>query len=257
MSTFLIAEAASCHDMNWRKARALIDLAAASGWDACKFQFWSDADRLADRRKVPDYYRRIYHEYQMPVGWLERLKSACDGAGLEFMCTTYLPEDIEVVAPYVSRFKVSSFEAMDFSFLQDHYSDKPILVSTGMLNEDEIRKLMSWPGPRQLLHCISSYPAPLDSTNLRAGLAVCEGLSDHTAHPLTGAVAVGAGATIIEAHIRLHDTSPQNPDFACALSPKLAHEYVRNVRLAERMMGTGEKRLQECEREMARYRVKP
>jgi hypothetical protein len=35
-----------------------------------------------------------------------------------------------------------------------------------------------------------------------------------------------------------------------------AHEYVMNVRLAERMMGTGEKKLQDVEKEMAQYRVR-
>lgn len=258
--TLLIAECASCHDGDIRKAHRLVRLAADTGWNVAKFQFWSDADRLADRRKVDERYRAIYHRYRIPEDWLPRLEATCHEYGLEFMCTTYIPEDIAVVAPYVKRFKVSSFEAGDLSFLIAHERhQKPVIVSTGMMGIHDVTATSNIPAV--VLHCVSAYPCPLDSANvsgirdLYMATRAKPGYSDHTAHELTGALAVAAGAQVIEAHIRLDDTDPDNPDYVVALSPEKAKRYVENVRLAERMIGDGVKRMQDCEKEMAQYRV--
>jgi sialic acid synthase SpsE len=225
MSVFLIAEAASAHDGDYIRATDLIELADYAGFDCAKFQWYSDADKLADRRGVPDYYREIYHRYSFPASWLPSLKGECERRGLEFMCTVYLPEDIPVVAPYVSRWKVASFEAKDRELLDCLPRDARWIVSTGMWDEDEvigIRRLIGRKGhpfALDFLHCVSAYPCPVENANLMATSPLHTGYSDHTAHPLTGAVAVGAGAQIIEAHIRLNDTDPGNPDYACALDP--------------------------------------
>jgi sialic acid synthase SpsE len=261
MGVFLIAEIASAHDRNWKKAVDLVWLAADAGFDCCKMQWWSDADKLADRRGVPDHYREIYHRYQIPETWIEALADECKRKGIAFMCTTYLPEDIPKVAPYVSRWKVASFEADDLAFVMAHSADKPLVISTGMMSIDEVESIVYSPNLYRHttlpLHCVSAYPCPIDNAELDAGVAPpFVGYSDHTAHTLTGAVAVGAGAAIIEAHIKLADTDKDNPDYACALFPEEARQYVENVRLAERMMGSGEKKLQDVEKEMAKYRVK-
>lgn len=264
--TFVIAEAGSCHDRSMAKAFALIAAAAIAGADAVKFQFWSSADVLARRRRVPDEYRSIYHRYAVPAHWLFFLKAQCDQVGIEFMCSTYLPQDVAVVAPLVKRFKISSFEAGDGEFARAHNAfmeGRELIVSLGM-NGDPDR----WIGHRgvRLLHCVSAYPAPPEAMNLRVFLGdwgePCDpaptpfaGLSDHSRHPWMGALAVASGAEILETHLRLHDTDPQNPDYATAFTPAEFAGYVQNVRFAERVMGDGVKALQACEREMAHYRV--
>jgi sialic acid synthase SpsE len=83
------------------------------------------------------------------------------------------------------------------------------------------------------------------------------GLSDHTADPLTGALAVALGAKWVEAHVRLSDTDPANPDFPAALGPGGAKLYVANVRKAEAMLGRGDKRPDPAEAAMLKYRVAP
>lgn len=278
----VIAEIGSCHDGSLMRACALVHAAKECGADIVKAQYWSSADRLADRRRVPPYYREIYRKYQMHRHWLDVLKAGADQEGLEFMCTTYLPEDVAVIAPYVNRFKVASFEAGDREFVAAHVEhDKPVIISTGMRGVDDMRALSDdcfelWPDGRwaairedrvTVMHCVSSYPCPIDQVNLNAlrflylgirtkhsGLAV-RGFSDHTRHTLTGAVAVGAGAHVIEAHLRVETTLPSNPDYAAAFSPFEFAQYVENIRFAERAMGDGEKKLQVCEQEMAQYRV--
>lgn len=284
MKTLIIAECGSCHDGDFVKAQHLVDAARDVGADVAKFQFWSSADRLADRRRVPDVYREIYRRYQMPRSWLYLLKARCDAYGLEFMCTAYLPEDVAIVAPFVERFKIASFEASDRAFVLAHAKyDKPVIISCGMFDVEGMRALtdVCWEGWRDsewsdirqdrvtLMQCSSSYPAPVEGLNLETlrwcylgiermhtGLGM-KGFSDHSDPALTwtGALAVAAGARIIEAHLKLGDTDPENPDAPHAMTPRQFEDYVRNIRFAEACLGTGEKRLQDCEREMAQFRV--
>lgn len=269
MKTLVIAECGSCHDRRAEKALRLIDAAAKAGCSIAKFQFWSDAEQLAARRRVPLPYREIYRKYRMPEYWLHFLKDRCDQVGIEFMCSTYLPQDVATVAPFVKRFKIASFEAGDDAFLEAHLPHrKPLIVSFGMSDTRDVQTILdrfSYPHLSALL-CVSTYPAPPEAYDLRVlhqwrddvlGLLGADqvGLSDHSRHPMMGALAVAAGAEIIEAHLRLDDTDPQNPDYATAFSPAEFADYVRNIRFAETVMGDGVKRLQDCEREMAQFRV--
>jgi N-acetylneuraminate synthase/N,N'-diacetyllegionaminate synthase len=261
--TLVIAEIGSCHDGEPLQAIRLINVARSCGADVAKFQFWSSADRLAERRHA-DAYREIYRRYQLPQASLALLKARCDNQGLEFMCTTYLPEDVEVVAPFVSRFKVASFEAADVALMDAHrsFDDREIIVSTGMIGDGEYWALrdewsdvssdVSW------LHCVSSYPAPVESLNLSVIIGYgMDGFSDHSSpiETWTGALAVAAGARIIEAHLRLDDTDPQNPDAPHAMTPSQFSEYVRNIRFAETALGHGNKCVMACEAAMTPYRV--
>jgi sialic acid synthase SpsE len=260
----VIAEIGSCHDGSIEKAHRLIVAAKDAGADVAKFQFWSNADRLAQRRGA-EAYREIYRRYQMPAEWLPELHAYCDAVGIEFMTTVYLPEDVGVVAPFVNRFKVASFEAADPK-LQAALGaiDNPVIVSSGMRDETEVWRLMdewldacrdvSW------LHCVSSYPAPVDALNLRviSDREFAFGFSDHSEPTLTwtGALAVAAGAPIVEAHLRLDDTDIENPDAPHAMDPRQFREYVRHIRFAETALGDGNKRLMPCEAPMTAYKVK-
>ena len=137
MRTLVIAELGSTHDGNITTAIKMIMDAAEAGADYVKLQYWSSAKRLADRRRSGAHYEAIYAKYQIPVDWLPALRERTNAAGLGFMCTSYLEEDIATVAPYVDHFKVSSFEAGDMDFILAHYrflynSTRWLIVSTGL-----------------------------------------------------------------------------------------------------------------------------
>jgi N,N'-diacetyllegionaminate synthase len=253
VSTFVIAEAGSCHDGDIAQAFKLVTAAKEAGADACKFQWWSSAERLAERRNAQKYLP-VYQKYKVPDVWLSWLHLACVANGIEFMVTCYLPEDIPFVDLWVKRFKVASFEAADEEFVKAHEQyNKEIIVSTGM---SKGRFPYSY-GAHKLLHCVSAYPTPLDQANVGVAYgAIYDGYSDHTHNVLTGALAVAAGAKIIEVHFRLDDTDPENPDYATALSPGQLKDYVYLIRQAEVMLGDGVKKPQPAEEAMMAYRVK-
>lgn len=85
-----------------------------------------------------------------------------------------------------------------------------------------------------LLHCVTQYPAPPASVNLRAmdtmarafGLPV--GYSDHTLGIEIALAAVARGASIIEKHFTL-DRSLPGPDHAASLEPAELSQLVRSI----------------------------
>ena len=269
MKAFLIAELGSTWAGDPERAAALIHLAAAAGFDAAKFQWTSNPERLAQRRNAPEL-APAYQGLAWPAAWHAEFAAECQRAGVEYMSTAYLPEDIAVVAPHVSRFKIASFEATDSEFIRAHAEyQKPVIVSTGLLDLDGVETLVDTlvdavpeVNGHAILHCVSSYPCPVDQANLAAisgihcGWELKRGFSDHTAHILTGALAVAAGAEVIEVHVRLDDTDPLSPDYGHSLTPAQFRAYVANCRIAESMMGDGVKRCMPAEVVNVRYQVR-
>jgi len=259
MHTFVIAEAGSCHDRSPEKAKRLIEKAKEAGADAVKFQFWSDSVRLAARRNAPEL-ARTYEDYRVPDNWLPLLKAYAQSHKIEFMCTVYLLNDVLIMNPFVERWKIASFEAADTAFIHRHTlhmkGKKEIIISLGM--GQELHKMFQGNPEISTLYCVSSYPTESQHLNLfRMSAFHHDGLSDHTQSTQIGMLAVAAGARIIEKHLRLDDTKPENPDYKHALDPGLFKKYVSDIRWAEAVMGTIERKPVECEVKNMKYKVRP
>jgi N,N'-diacetyllegionaminate synthase len=272
MRVFVIAEAANTwrigrvDEQHLRYARKAIVTAKAAGADAVKFQWTSDPTLMAERRTV---LSDTYTILAWPAAWLPLLAKECERVDIEFMCSVFLAKDVATIAPFVQRFKVASLECQDEALVAEMEQHrittvrgpipykpspgayiKPIYVSVGAAERS------ATPAYGALLHCCCAYPAPLSQMNL----AVLRrhdyhGLSDHTGDVLTGAVAVGAGAEIIEVHFRLDETRKDNPDYLHSHSPNRLVEYIMNVRKAEIMLGDGVKKIEECEKPLLKHRV--
>ncbi len=261
--TFVIAEAGS----TWRTGKAqrhlgyakeAIWVAQRAGADAVKFQWTSNPGHMEHRRTVrPGTYEIL----AWPQEWLERLRTECGHAGIEFMCTVYLPQDVPIVAPFIQRFKIASLEAQDRELFDAHKPyGKPVIISTGCMTDDELSnywvKTECATLSRKFLHCAAAYPPPVEHLNLLALNRHCiSGLSDHSCDVLTGALAVAAGAKIVEVHFRIDGSRHGNPDYDHSLSPSQLKEYIANIRKAEIMLGDGQKKIEPCEHNMLTHRV--
>lgn len=238
MGTFVIAEAACGWNGDLKQAEHSIRMAKAHGADAWKTQWTSDPVGMAGRRgikysAVADKFNRLAWPFEHHA----ELWALCREHGIEYMCTTFLPKDIEKVEPFVKRFKISAFEARYDEFIREHFKHvKPIILSETVMNpaaywEDEYEYISH-------LHCVSEYPTPVERLCLKMNVhGKHRGLSDHTTSTLTGALAVAAGATIIEKHVKTIDMLPSDPDQPHSLSmngtDSAFGEYVRNIRIAE------------------------
>ncbi len=256
MAVYVIAEAACTHDLDLRKAKDLCLIAANAGANAVKFQYCSDIELMAKRRNlptVPEGYRLLNFEKV----WLSQLAEYAHNMHIEFLCTVFIPQDIEVIAPYVDRFKVASLESQDLAFLQAHPEDREVLVSLG------VGGLMHNGYRRTFLHCVSGYPTPKREANLAIITASPElgqdyfGFSDHTMSFVSGAVAVARGATIIEKHIRHTLTEQSNPDYRHSFTQSMFARYVELIREAETLLGDGIRQVMPSEAGLVPHVVRP
>lgn len=230
---FVIAEAA-CTWLHGGLEAAFRSIQAAKDCDAdaWKTQWTSDYRAMHKRRGIGgDHYKRL----SWPREWLPKLKAECDRVGIEFMCTVFIPEDLRSIALYVNRFKLSAFEWRAREEFVSYTRGNPFESLPWIASVNPGRDV-GWRQPNwKYLHCVSQYPTR-ESDLVLSAVGGMDGLSDHTTSTLTGAVAVGAGARILEHHFRLDDTPETDPDFPHSFEPARLKVYISNVREAEVML---------------------
>lgn len=249
MKTFIIAEAGANHNRNFNQALSLIDVAVESGADACKFQTHSSETLYS--KSTPDFasyknINKLIKDIELPREWQKDLKQYCDEKGIEFMSTPFDEKAVdELVGLGVKRLKISGFESTDFRFVDMVASSKlPLIISLGIgFKMNYLGKIFEiadkYGNELSFLHCNNAYPTPIEDVGINIVRQHSQdhrykwGLSDHTESPFTPALAVAAGATIIEKHFTLSKHLP-GPDHPFALEPKELNEMVKYIRFAEK-----------------------
>jgi len=267
-SCFIIAEAGSNHNGDLERARRLIDAAKKAGADAVKFQMFraeklyvkpaGEADYLKDKTSI----FQIIKNMELPLAWLEELRSYCDKNNVVFLSSVFDDEGADVIDKYVPVHKIASYECNHLPLIE-HVAKKgkPIILSTGASSMEEIMEaveaIRSHGNERVvLMQCTAKYPTPLTAANLRAiptlknTFDVPVGFSDHTSEPFIAPMAaVALGANVIEKHFTLDKNLP-GPDHKFALEPAELETMVRYIRETEKTLGDGEKAVLPEEKEL-------
>jgi len=248
-STFIIAEAGANHNRNFNQALALIDVAVEAGAHACKFQTYSSNTLYS--KNTPDFagYKNINQlikDIELPREWQKDLKQYCDEKGIEFMSTPFDEQAVdELVSLGVKRLKIAGFESTDFRFVEMVASSKlPLVISLGIGFEmNYLGKIFEiadkYGNDLSFMYCNNAYPTPIEDAGvsivrqLSQDIRYSWGLSDHTESLLTPALAVAAGATIIEKHFTLSKRLP-GPDHPFALEPNELKEMIQHIKFAEK-----------------------
>jgi sialic acid synthase SpsE/L-amino acid N-acyltransferase YncA len=273
---YIIAEAGS----NWRMgtpqrdhamARALIDIAVEAGADAVKFQTFrpetvyvhnaGQSSYLSDAGMMEDI-SHIFADLAIPYEMIHELAEYCKKCGIEFMSSPFSKNDFRVVDQHVQRHKIASYEISHIHLIElAAASGKPTIISTGASVEEDITWAVSTYYQNggenlTLLQCTAKYPADINSMNLQVipwlknRYHVNVGLSDHSRDPLLAPIAaVSLGATVIEKHFTLSNDLP-GPDHSFAVLPNELKEMVRCIRETEKILGSGVKNVQKCEKEL-------
>jgi N,N'-diacetyllegionaminate synthase len=262
--TLVIAEPGCTAEGNYGAMLRLLKVAADAGADVWKPQWTSNPERMCERRKAPDYLP-FYRWLAFPVEWHQTLSDVCHSFGMKYAVSVYLPEDVATVSPFADYIKIASSENINYDVIDAamHVGMRPTLVSAGGLDFEDVVNLWSRIDAEHaafmaVLQCTATYPAPLDEMQLRLLRRFPElfqGLSDHSKDGDVGAYAACAGARFIETHYRLFDCDPANPDYAVALDPGEFTVYIGRIRKAERVLGSGVKRVQPSEAAMLKFKV--
>lgn len=250
---YVIAEAGVNHNGDFTTACKLIDAAARSGADAVKFQLFS-ADRLAAPDAPTCQYQKdhldgassqleMLRKLELPPDEFHRLRAHADEIGIDFLCTPFGVAEVDTLTRLpVAAIKIASPDIVNVPLLRAvGLTGLPIIASTGAADLDEVRAAIDV-FRRQgaadrliLLHCVSAYPTPTSDARLRCMTALSQefnlpvGFSDHTAEPDFSAMAVAAGAVILEKHLTLDRGAP-GPDHFFSLTPDGFAKYTAAAR---------------------------
>lgn len=248
--TWCIAEIGNNHNGDIDLAIELVDIAVAAGADCAKFQMRNieEVYRKKSLDKVgedlgTEYIIDLLGRFELSIEEQARLKEYCDGKNITYMCTPWDQKSLAVLEQFgVEAYKIASADLTNIPLI-DQVSDtgKPLIISTGMSTEDEIRFTASFLQKKQssfaLLHCNSTYPAPFHDIqlgwmkNLKEFTPVF-GYSGHERGTAVSLAAVALGASIIERHLTL-DRTMEGPDHAASLNGDEFKALVTGIREIE------------------------
>jgi N-acetylneuraminate synthase/N,N'-diacetyllegionaminate synthase len=273
-SCLVVAEAGVNHNGDVELARQLVDAAADARADAVKFQmFFADNVAVAAAAKV-GYQRRFAGDAESQRDMLRQLELSgddfrairdhCGKRDILFLSSPFDRVSADLLADLdVPAFKVGSGELTNHPLLAYIASkEKPVILSTGMSNQDEVSAAVDVVrqggcGQIVLLHCVSCYPADIETCNLRAIATLRDrfdvpvGFSDHTIGNEAALAAVALGASVIEKHLTL-GKEMYGPDHKASCEPGELNLLIQEIRTVERALGDGVKQPLACEAEIRR-----
>ena len=262
--TFIIAEIGINHNGDMDVARKLIDAAVLAGCDAVKFQkrtpeLCVPLEQRDVMRETP-WGMMTYMEYRYRVEFGVRdyreIDRYCREKGVAWFASCWDESAVDFIEQFdPACYKIASASLTDERLLQQiRATRRPVILSTGMSTMAQIRRAVSLLDSEQLLlaHSTSNYPCPPEELNLRMIGTLREmfdvpvGYSGHEVGLQTTYAAVTLGATFVERHITL-DRAMWGSDQAASVEPWGLMRLVRDVRVIERALGDGVKRVYDSE----------
>jgi sialic acid synthase SpsE len=250
MSINFIAEVSSNHSRDLRRSLEFVDIAAEIGCDSVKFQLFKIEQLFSPEilRKSEKISSR--KQWELPLEFLPAIAWRCKEKKIQFSCTPFYLDAVKELEPYVDFYKVASYELLwDDLLVACALTGKPVIISTGMANLDEIKHavevLRNNNCEPTLLHCTSAYPTPYNEANLTAIETIrnstgCKtGWSDHTVDPGVIHRAIHKwGAKVIEFHLDLEGKGEEFESGHCWLPDQIG-SVIKQVRHAMDADGDG------------------
>lgn len=258
-SPYVIAELSANHNGSLDRALATIDAAWRCGVDAIKLQTYSadtmtidcDHEEFMIRGGLWDGYKLydLYKWAETPYEWHQAMFEHARKIGITVFSTPFDETAVDLLQSLnAPAYKIASFELTDLPLIRYvAKTGKPMIMSTGMASEEEIAEAVA--AAREggcnelvLLHCISSYPAPIDQAKLlqipelskRFGVLV--GLSDHTLGTTAAVASVALGGCVIEKHFTL-SRADKGPDSEFSLEPEELERLCKDTKEAWLALG--------------------
>lgn len=266
---YVICELSGNHNGSLERAIRLLEAAAETGADAIKMQSYTP-DTITMDHDGPGFtlgaglwegrtLYDLYSEAQTPFEWHEPLFRRARELGVTLFSSPFDESAVDLLEEMdAPAYKIASFEIVDLPLVAYVASKgKPMIISTGMANLDEIDEAVATARAHGceeivLLHCVSSYPAPDEQSNVRTvpdlaeRFGVVSGLSDHTFGSAVSVASVALGGCVVEKHFTLA-RADGGPDSAFSLEPDEFRTLVSDCKRAWRALGAPSYDLQGCE----------
>jgi sialic acid synthase SpsE len=208
-------------------ARTQIELAAAAGADAVKFQLFTAAELWGPEAEGTPAALEL-DRFALPREWLGILADHCEQNGIEFMCSAFSVGGYQAVNPHVEMHKIASPEVTDPQI-------RDCVIETGkpFLWSDGCSTALAGKGIR--LACVSKYPAYEGDYDLTdPAYTGVWGLSDHTRSTGVAIEARKAGARYFEKHVDFCKSVGQStPDTLVSVDGDFFKRWVDLIRCAD------------------------
>jgi N-acetylneuraminate synthase len=243
-------------------AKLMIVEAKKVGIHAVKFQSYK-AETLAAKAS-PSYWdtkeEATISQYELfkkfdsfGADEYRELSNFCNENDIVFLSTAFDIESADYLDDMMDLYKISSSDLNNHPFIEyQAKKGKPILISTGASDEDEIDSAIKIirkhnNQPIILNHCVLEYPTPFEHANLNKIITLKEkypqviiGYSDHTKPDKNMDViktAYNLGAVVVEKHYTLDKTLPGN-DHYHAMDPIDAKKIVDDIEFIDKIRGS-------------------
>jgi len=263
---YITFEAGPTHN-GVESAIELVELAAAAGADAIKFQIF-DPDKLVADRALPFSYDvlldresgktetvteplyDILCRRSMSAAHWRDVKAAADAHDIAFFATVGFEEDIELLVDLgCDSIKIASADVNHVPLLKlVAQTDMSVQLDTGNASLGEIEQavdIISAAGNEKIIihQCPSGYPAHLESINLRmiptlkTMFPYPAAFSDHTPGWDMDIAAVALGANLIEKTIT-RDRTTRSVEHIMSIEENQFRPFIQAIRDVETALGS-------------------
>ncbi len=256
---FVIAEIGLNHGGSLDHALRLVEAAADAGASAVKLQTLTGETLVAPDCPAPAHVeaaslRAFFRRFELDYEAHAAVARAARARGLAFISTPFSEEAVELLeAVGVDAYKIASGDlTYDRLIARAAATRRPLILSTGLASLADVAGALG--GARgagatdvALLHCVSAYPVPQGTENLRAIATLAAefdvpvGLSDHGTDPIAAALTVSLGGSLYEKHIVRAEDGHEVDRAVSATAESLA-AIIQVAERARRALGDGRKR---------------
>ena len=256
-SPFVIAEAGINHNGSLLIAKKLVDMAKKAGADCFKIQTHITEDEMINTKIRPGNISNktlwsIIKNCELTEKEEIKIQEHCKKRKIIFLSTPFsIPAVDRLEKINISAYKIGSGELTNIPFL-NHIAKtrKPVILSTGMSNMNEIKKsvklFQKLKIPIAILQTTSQYPCDYENINLKVIdsyeklFNIPVGISDHSLGIYAALGAIARGASIVEKHITL-DKKMSGPDQKLSLEYSELSELVKGCNAIKLALGNSKK----------------
>ena len=261
---YIIAEIGNNHNGDFDRAIEMIDEALYAGADCVKFQM-RHLDKVYRKKTLikdgedlgTEYVIDLLNRFELQKDQHKKLFEYAKSKNITYLCTPWDTESVNFLDKMgVEAFKVASADLTNLPLIKSLIdTGKPLILSTGMSTENEINKTVSYLLKHSanfvLLHCNSTYPAPIQDINLRwikqlKKIHDYVGYSGHERGINISLASISFGICMIERHFT-QDRNMEGPDHAASLTKSEFKSLVDGIREIECALGGSEKKLSQGE----------
>ena len=263
--TYIIGEIGINHNGDVEIAKDLIRAAHDAGMNAVKFQKRTPEvcvpkEQQSQMRDTPwGYISYLDYRYKVEFGVEEywEIDALCKELGIDWFVSVWDEASVDFMEQFNPVcYKTASASLTDLPLLKKlRATGRPMIVSTGMSTMDEIQYAVKELGQDNLAitHATSAYPCDPEELNIRMVETLRDmfdcpiGYSGHEVGLVPSSIAVALGACIVERHITL-DRAMWGSDQAASVEPWGMEKLVKYIRVTEKSLGDGVKKVYESEK---------